>query len=163
MSHLHFTQRSLLTIRISSATCLNGNSSSGARPALTMEQVQSKAARAIAFCLQNGLNPTTKRIQTLSGLKRIQIRCYFNNIEQLQNEMTVRNKLRYVNFLETNSLVPLNGYANRVFYCRRESGVLNPDINLDPFQYSFQPLELVLGFSGYSLFKKKCTSAVQRS
>ncbi len=141
-------------IQISNATALNCNSCSGDRPALTMDQVQSKAARAIAFCLQNRLEPTTTRLRKLSGLKTIQLHNYFNNIEHLKYEMTVRYKLQHIGFTETNSLVPLNGYANRVFYWRRQYGVLNPEINLDPSQYSFQPLELVLGFSGYSLFKK---------
>lgn len=154
MSNLHFTQRFLPTFKISSATSLRCNSSSSARPGLTRDQVQLKAARAIAFCLQNRLEPTIKRMQTLSGLKKIQLNDYFNNIDLLKYEMTVRHKLYHMVFTETNSLVPLNGYANRVFYCRRQSGVLNPSVNLDPSQYSFQPLELVLGFSGYSLFKK---------
>ena len=154
MSHLHFTQRSLPTIKLSIATSLQCNSISGARPGLTRDQVQLKASRAIAFCLQNRLEPTTTRLRKLSGLKTIQLRDYFNNIEHLKYEMTARSKLRYIGFTENNSLVPLNGYANRVFYCRRQKGVLNPNINLDPFSYSFQPLELVLGFSGYSLFKK---------
>ncbi len=161
MSKLHTIDTSFTVAKVSTLQCY---SYSSARPASTREQIQTKAARAIAFCLHHDIDPTNFRIWKLSMLSKATVADYFNNINDIREIMTQNYKIRKLKFSEINSLTTVNAYGNRrslIGVAKDGSFIISDNINLDPTSYKFHALEVVLGLSGYSIFKSsvQCVSA----
>ncbi len=130
MSVLHQINQN--QVRFSNATALSCNSSAEARPALTIQQVRLRIARAVYFCKIHQIEPSATRLANLAGLRKAVLLDYFIGTDGIVREVN--------NSLVTGKATPYTCITRRVI------GNFTP---INGFAYS--KYETINGLHGYRL------------